>query len=395
MTFSPPLAAADGSLSASGAAAHRPWLAENRLFRGIPAETLEELIELPELVALEPGTVLFDEGADGDCCLYLVASGAVLLTRRGAAGTGAETLAHFGDGDFFGEAALLDLASHAARAVVTRPSVLGRVDRGAFERMLRMAPGRISTNLTHGLMERMRGASDPGTAELIRAERVSLIGSMAAMVAHDFKNPMSAILMAADLIAETSDSPDHAESAAVIRRAVSQMVDLTEELLDFARGTPCSRPEPVAVVGLMADLETGALRRMKRDGIRVVPDLRWQGELRAERRRLGRALANVARFAAESMPDGGDLRITVEARGDRVAITFADTGEGISADALSTLFEPFISNGKPGGSGLGMALARSIAEAHGGSVSATSVPGQGTTVEFVLPIAGPPPLGGV
>lgn len=391
MTSSAPRSPADGpaaSAPAADPAAHRPWLAENRLFQGVPAETLEELIEVPELVAFGAGDVLFDEGHEGDF-LYLLASGAVRVSKRGRAGR-QETLSHFTPGDFFGEMALLDLEPRSARAVVVRPAVLGRVDRAGFERMLRMAPGRISANLTHGIVGRLRSANDQFITELTRAERLSLIGSMSAMVAHDFKNPMSAILMAADLISETSPSPDHAESAAVIRRAVTQMVAMTEELLDFARGTPCLRTETVTVDDLLSDLDDQVLGRLRRDGIRVHRQVQWSGELRADRRRLSRALCNVARNAAEAMPDGGDFTLAVEERpGGRVAFVFSDTGYGIPEEVLPTLFEPFISYGKPGGTGLGMAIARSVSEAHGGSIGVSSVPGQGTTVEIILPLSGP------
>lgn len=391
MTLPLPRTAADEPRAPEGGgpAALRPWLAENRLFRGVPAETLEALIEVPELVSLGEGEVLFGEGGEGDF-LYLVASGSVRVSRGG--GGRPETHAHFLPGDFFGETALLDLEPRAGRATATRPSVLGRVDRAAFERIVRMAPGRVSTNLAHGVAERMRGGSP--SHEMTRAERMSLIGSMAALVAHDFKNPMSAILMAADLIAETSDNPDHAESAAVIRRGIGQMVALTEELLDFARGTPCVRTEILTPEEILAGLDEPVLARLRRDGIRVHRRLDWNGEMRADRHRLTRALCNLVRNAAEAMPDGGDLTLTVELRGDRAAFVVADTGRGIPAGLLPTLFEPFLPNGRSGSSGLGMAVARSVAEGHGGSVAARSTPGQGTVVELVVPIAGPPPLAG-
>ncbi len=366
----------------------RPEIAANKLFRGVPPDVLAEIARVPRTVAFAAGETLFEEDAAADF-LYLVISGSVRVSKLGRSGA-QETLSYFEPGDFFGEMGLLDLGPRSARAVAARPTVVGRVDREGFERLLRLAPGPVASNLTRGVVTRLRNANTHFIAELTRAERLSVIGSMAAAIAHDFKNPMSAILMAADLIAETASDDDQRESASAIRQAVDQMVVMTQELLDFARGISDLRLQTVATGELLAELDGQILDRMARQGITVERTVDYRGELVADRRRLLRVLVNLVKNAGEAMHEGGTLRVGVERRDGHVAFTVADTGVGIPPDVLPTVFEPFVTHGKVGGTGLGMSIVRTVVEAHHGRVSLASTPGQGTTVEVLIPVEPPP-----
>jgi signal transduction histidine kinase len=371
--------------TASPLSAFRRDLAANKLFRGIPEGVLDALVEIPELIQAGSDEVLFDEGEEADY-LYLIVSGAVRVSKQGRGGR-QETLSYFGDGDFFGEMALLDMEPRSARALTVQPTILGRVDRQAFEELLRMAPGRLSTNLTHGIVGRLRNANEQFIDELTRSERLSLIGAMAAAIAHDFKNPMSAILMAAELIAETAEEEDHRESASVIHRAVGQMVAMTEELLDYARGMPDLRRRRIPLADLLALVEDQILARLERDGFGVDRRVELHGDVFVDPGRFARVLVNVLKNAAEAMPEGGTVSFSVEPRAGEVVFTVADTGCGIPEELLPTLFEPFVTHGKVNGTGLGMAIARSVVEAHGGRIRIRSTVDVGTTVEITIPAA--------
>ena len=373
------------TVAPSPLAAFRRDLAANKLFRGIPEGVLDALVEIPELIQAGSDEVLFDEGEEADY-LYLIVSGAVRVSKQGRGGR-QETLSYFGDGDFFGEMALLDMEPRSARALTVQPTILGRVDRQGFEELLRIAPGRLSTNLTHGIVGRLRNANEQFIDELTRSERLSLIGAMAAAIAHDFKNPMSAILMAAELIGETAEDEDQRESASVIRRAVGQMVAMTEELLDYARGMPDLRRRRVPIGDLLRLVEDQILVRLERDGFGVERRVEVAGDVYVDPGRFARVLVNVLKNAAEAMPDGGTVQFAVELRAGEVVFTVADTGVGIPEELLPTLFEPFVTHGKAGGTGLGMAIARSVVEAHGGRIRIRSTPDVGTTVEITIPPA--------
>ncbi|MGH7637182.1 MAG: ATP-binding protein, partial [Gemmatimonadaceae bacterium] len=105
---------------------------------------------------------------------------------------------------------------------------------------------------------------------------------------------------------------------------------------------------------------------------------------------LARALSNVVLNAVEACTGSGGGAISVDVRrvpwngGSAVELAVADTGHGIAPDRLARIWEPYVTY-KAGGTGLGLAIARQTVLAHGGDVSATSEPGKGTTIRFVLP----------
>ncbi|MEX2325585.1 MAG: HAMP domain-containing sensor histidine kinase, partial [Gemmatimonadaceae bacterium] len=125
----------------------------------------------------------------------------------------------------------------------------------------------------------------------------------------------------------------------------------------------------------------------------IAPDL---PRVRGHHDALAAALSNVLINAVEACGEAGRIAVRVsEARGDdgrSVLISVADDGCGIPAEKLATIWEPYITS-KPGGTGLGLAIARQTVLAHGGSVSGSSAPGEGTRIDIVLPTAHPPAAG--
>jgi signal transduction histidine kinase len=120
--------------------------------------------------------------------------------------------------------------------------------------------------------------------------------------------------------------------------------------------------------------------------------LRWQAadgvpELDVDPVRIGEVLANLLANAVRHTPRGGSVAAVVESAPAGVAFTVSDTGKGIDPADLPYVFDRFVKSSDSGGAGLGLAIARSLVQAHGGSITADSRPGQGTTMRFVLPLA--------
>src|SRR4029077_5589684 len=100
-----------------------------------------------------------------------------------------------------------------------------------------------------------------------------------------------------------------------------------------------------------------------------------------------RMLSSLIKNSREAMVGGGILTITTDLVGDRVVLRISDTGVGIPPEILAKVFEPFVTHGKSHGTGLGMAIAKSVTAAHSGKISVSSPHGNGSTVDIRLPAA--------
>ncbi|MGH8095599.1 MAG: ATP-binding protein [Chthoniobacterales bacterium] len=367
---------------ASGAQAF-DGLAKNRIFEGIEANVLEEIAPEVHVVHLEPGEIIFREGDPGDL-LYLVGAGSVKISKSGRGGE-QETLGYIQPGNFFGEMALLDGQPRSAMATAVGATLLGTVDEPTFQHILELAPSRLHMNFLRSVTERLRSVNSHFITEVMRSERLSLVGSMANSIIHDLKNPICIIRGCSDLIASESKDPRQLQLTKMMDHAVDGMLAMTQELLDYARGNAALECETVSIWRLLDELNTQSLSLLPGKNIQLVKDIRFEGNISVDFARFVRVLCNLIKNAREAMPNGGILTFSTELVDNQVVIRIADTGTGIPAEILSKVFEPFVTHGKSHGTGLGMAIAKSVVTAHQGTISVSSVPGSGTTVEIRLP----------
>jgi len=139
-------------------------------------------------------------------------------------------------------------------------------------------------------------------------------------------------------------------------------------------------------VALAQDATAAFRARADRGGVAL--DSRATGpvpEVDVDPVRIGEVLANLLANAIRHTPPGGSVRVLVEPDPAGVAVAVTDTGPGIDPRDLPRVFDRFVKSADSGGAGLGLAIARSLVEAHGGRITAQSPPGQGTTMRFVLP----------
>ncbi len=239
------------------------------------------------------------------------------------------------------------------------------------------------------------------TAELVDASRRK--DEFLAMLAHELRNPLAAVRLAAQLVV-LPDLPQAqlAKSAAVIHRQVEHLVRLIDDLVDVSRitrGLISLRREPTAISAVVAQAieSSRPLIDTKHHSLTVtVPDddsLKVDGDLA----RLSQILANVLNNAAKFTDPGGRIELTVARVGAEVVIKVTDSGVGISADMLPRVFDLFTQVDRPldrtsTGLGIGLALVQRLVEMHGGRVSAHSGgPGTGAEIVVYLPLidAGP------
>ena len=357
-------------------------LSQNRLFAGIAPALITGIGADVDLLHYDTDDIIFEEGEPGDC-LFLVVSGSVRISKMGRGGK-QETLGLIAPGNFFGEMALIDGQPRSAQATAAEATVLGKIDSASFARILDNAPRDLHMNFLRSVVERLRGINSHFITELMRSERLSLVGSMANSIIHDLKNPIQAIQSCSELIAMRSPDPNIVEFTDIMQKAVGQMTDMAQELLDFARGQSSLQMQPRAPKSVFAEFDS-LLVRLLPANIHLLREVRYSDEISVDLGRFVRVLLNIAKNAIEAMPSGGVLRIGLRQTGANAVFSLADTGSGIPPELMAKIFEPFVTHGKSKGTGLGMAIAKSVVESHGGSIAIKSKPAIGTTVEISVP----------
>lgn len=240
-----------------------------------------------------------------------------------------------------------------------------------------------------GVVEVMKDMSDVRRLEdaIREAQTLAALGEMAAGLAHEIRNPLGGIKGFASLLArDLRGDPDQARIVESMTRAIDSLNRIVTDFLTF--GEP-GRPVPrlldargvvVEVLALLAAEEIFA------SGVEVhrsFPHPARHGF--ADRDHVKQALINVLRNAAEATPAGGSIRVVVDSANGCVRVMVSDTGPGIPEETMKRLYRPF-GSAKPGGSGLGLAVAKSLLEKNGGSLSLSSSPA-GTMATISIPAA--------
>lgn len=336
------------------------------------------------LIRLGKDEVIFREGDPADS-LYLVGEGSVKISKQGRGGQ-QETLGLIESGSFFGEMSLLAGQPRSATATAVEPTVLGALKEDAFQHILELAPSRLHMNFLRSVTERLRTVNEHFINEVMRSERLSLVGAMANSIIHDLKNPICIVRCCSDLIASESSDPRLRDLTGMLDSAVDGMLSMTQELLDYARGSTSFTTQIISIWRLLDELNEQSLRLLPGKNIQFVKRIRYDGNLDVDLTRFTRMLCNLIKNSREAMPSGGILTMTTDLVQDQVVLCISDTGIGIPPQILPTLFEPFVTHDKTNGTGLGLAIAKSTVEAHHGKISISSVHGSGTTVDIRLPL---------
>jgi signal transduction histidine kinase len=256
------------------------------------------------------------------------------------------------------------------------------------ERRARGEVERLNSELT-GTLNRLQAAQ----AELLVAERMATVGRLSLKVAHEVRNPISAIELNAEILedivrgqgGQAREMDEAAHLVAAIRDQVQTLDALTGEYLTYAR-FPRPHFEEESVNDLVQELADFIRPAATRQGLtlRVETD-RTVPMMEIDRGLLRQAVLNLVKNGLEALSRGGELTLSSRRVGDDVEIAVADSGGGIPEDVARRLFEPFFTT-KPQGTGLGLSIARQIVEEHGGHMRWDNRPGSGACFTIRLPI---------
>jgi len=234
------------------------------------------------------------------------------------------------------------------------------------------------------------------SGQLVHAAKLASVGELAAGIAHEINNPLAIIAEEVGVLKDSLDPTladeddeqlDLDEHLSIIYEAVFRCRDITRKLLTFVRHAEV-RLDTHDVHGILDEVLDGILgNEISISNVEVVR--KYDETIPAivtERNQLIQVFVNLIKNALDAMPDGGALTVKTVDRNDRAAFSVTDTGCGMTADQIESVFMPFFTTKDPGkGTGLGLSVSYSIIKSLGGQCYVESTPGRGSTFTVELP----------
>jgi signal transduction histidine kinase len=229
----------------------------------------------------------------------------------------------------------------------------------------------------------------------LQAERLGIVGSMAAQVAHEIRNPLGSISLNLDLIVEelqqfaNSSGGSTAECQVLVREMRSQVLrirQVLQEYLRFAR-MPKSKRAAVSLARFLEEKLNFVQPWLDQKDV----DLRTMLDpnlppVYVDAEQLWEAILNLINNALDAMPDGGNLTVSAQRHGTEALVSISDNGRGMTEEETRHLFVPFFTT-KSDGTGLGLAYTQRVVNEHGGKINCATAQGKGSTFSIQLPLA--------
>ena len=234
-------------------------------------------------------------------------------------------------------------------------------------------------------------------AQLMRAQRLESIGTLASGIAHDLNNVLTPILSSIAMLSEDETRPDKREDLAILEATAQRGAAMVRQLLSFARGQPQAPHERVDVVAVAREVLKMVRDTFPKDISTVVRTGETPWAVRGDATQIHQLLTNLCVNARDAMPSGGVLTLTLEGvqvddtqggtvAGDYLRIGVEDTGSGMAPEVRDRIFEPFYTTKRSGtGSGLGLSTCHAIARNHGGFIMVSTETLKGSRFDVYLP----------
>jgi PAS domain S-box-containing protein len=226
--------------------------------------------------------------------------------------------------------------------------------------------------------------------EARRSERLSALGNLAAGVAHEVRNPLNAISIAAQRLKSefkpTSAQEDYQNFLSSILSEIKRLDQIVNQFLSLARSQKLN-PEPTDSNAYLSEILDLVKVEAEAKGIKLEKKLSDAATLKIDRAEIKKALLNLILNGMEALESGGSLTVQTKLKPEQNAfeISISDTGRGIPPEDLSKIFQPYFTT-KEKGSGLGLAIAHRIVTDHKGKMEVQSEVGKGTNFIIILPL---------
>lgn len=247
----------------------------------------------------------------------------------------------------------------------------------------------------HALIDRVNATTadlEKHRRLLLRSEKLAALGKVTAGVAHEIRNPLTAIKMLIySLREDLATTDDKREDLAVIMKEIERLEKIVATFLEFAR-PPDPQFAPVEINAVVQETLALLAARLRQHDITVIENYRFAGgPINADAGQIKQVVMNLALNALDAMPTGGVLKIETSALTDAAPdpagaqIRVIDSGPGIPPEILENLFDPFVT-GRKDGTGLGLSIAQQIITRHGGWIEASNDPAGGALFVVSLPV---------
>jgi signal transduction histidine kinase len=362
---------------------------ENRFFADFSEEGKEALLPHLKVEGYPAGNYLFHEGdqADGVC---LVVEGDIEILK--AAGTREQILAVFHAGDFMGEAAVLDEKGRSTCARARSDAVIVKIPAEPLLAVLSREPVSVTLKLFQQVLTYFRRTNNLFVHEVIHKEKLALVGEMAGSLMHDLRNPLSGIRMAADFLALVHQDEESTRCYDNIRIQCDRVAAMATDLLEVSRGEVKLHLRRTDTDAFIQQFQVLNAEYLRHTGLEIVFNTE-PGEIEVDPIRVQRLVQNLVTNAVEAIGPAAGGRIEIGARieDSHLQLSVKDNGPGLPQIVIDHMFKPFSTFGKSGGTGLGMAIVKNVVDAHHGTISYETTPGEGTSFLIRLPQLSTPP----
>ncbi len=280
---------------------------------------------------------------------------------------------------------LLGLAGRAFRRVAVPVGDLveasGRVETGDFSARVPEEGPREVRSLARAFN------SMSSRLEEMEQQRQSTLAD----VSHELRTPLTVIqgTVEAMLDGVYPSDPEHLEPILEQARLMERLIDDLRTLTLAEAGRLVLHREPTDLGALLPDVAAGYRSQAEQADVQLIVTVaKAVPDMDVDPARIREVVANLLANALRHTPSGGSVDLAARLTGTEVEVTVRDTGSGMDAEELGRVFDRFYRSPDSPGSGLGLPIARDLVEAHGGTLTATSEPGRGTTLRFTLPLAG-------
>lgn len=374
-------------------------------FKNLSEKEMNTISQVCLKTHLNKGDILFEEGDRADS-VYLLVEGFVEIWK-GYQSIKRDLLAHQYNGHIVGEMAVIDELTRSATVIAGEEMISYRIERDDFISLLQRLPElsfefmksismlvrQSNENFVNELREKNIKLEKTNKKilqmqdELVKKERLSIVGQFSTMILHDLRNPITVIKGYSDILqTKCHDSEKVKTYAGSIQREALALNSLASEMLDYSRGDIRLNLSIIELDLLINSVFSNIRKKLLNDKINLTKKINFKGPVLLDYDRVFRVLVNICENSRKALYDGGNITIEIVEEKENYTIKVIDDGDGINSEYLGKIFDPFTSFSKAGGTGLGMLIVKNIIEAHDGTVAVESEEQLGTTVILKLPL---------